>query len=200
MSIRTLAIGALLGCGLLSSWMPGLAQDEAPGSKTFEGSCDLIGEALHDLQLRTDDRMVHLFRRAGDRFRAVTSEADWLTYNGDLRGNRYTALTQINKDTVGRLAPAWLFSVPDAGQLQVTPVVADGIMYVTARNELFALDAGSGRRIWHYKRPHTKGVTQGHANRGRRRGRGSRLHDDGSRPPHCLESFHRRAALGYAAR
>jgi alcohol dehydrogenase (cytochrome c) len=96
----------------------------------------------------------------------VTSEADWPTYNGDPRGNRYTPLTQINKDTLGRLAPAWLFSVPDAGQLQVTPVVAGGIMYVTARNELFALDAGSGRRIWHYKRPHTKGVTQGHANRG----------------------------------
>lgn len=127
---------------------------------------ELIAEGLHDLQLRTDDKSVHLLRRAGDRFRAVTSEADWLTYNGDLRGNRYTTLTQINKGTVGRLAPAWLFSVPDAGQLQVTPVVAGGIMYVTARNELFALDAGSGRRIWHYKRPHTKGVTQGHANRG----------------------------------
>src|SRR5688500_11442365 len=127
---------------------------------------ELIAEGLHDLQLRTDDRSVHLFRRAGDRFRAVTSEADWPTYNGDPRGNRYTPLTQINKDTLGRLAPAWLFSMPDAGQLQVTPVVAGGIMYVTARNELFALDAGSGRRIWHYKRPHTKGVTQGHANRG----------------------------------
>ena len=47
---------------------------------------------------------------------------------------------------------------PDAGSLQVTPVVVDGIMYVTAPNECFALDAGSGRQIWHYKRPRTKGV------------------------------------------
>ena len=39
-------------------------------------------------------------------------------------------------------------------------------MYVTAPNECYALDAGSGRRIWHYKRPRTKGVTQGSANRG----------------------------------
>jgi alcohol dehydrogenase (cytochrome c) len=127
---------------------------------------DLIGEGLHDLQLRTDDKALHLFRRAGDRFRAVTSDADWPTYNGDPRGNRFTTLTQINKETVGRLAPSWLFSIPDAGQLQVTPIVAGGIMYVTARNEIFALDAGSGRRLWHYKRPATKGATVGHANRG----------------------------------
>ena len=39
-------------------------------------------------------------------------------------------------------------------------------MYVTAPNECYALDAGTGRRIWHFKRPRTKGVTQGGANRG----------------------------------
>jgi alcohol dehydrogenase (cytochrome c) len=146
--------------------------------RTLEGQ--VLGEGLDDLQLRTDDgsarpasaeasvrqRRVHLLRRAGDRFRPVTSDADWPTYNGDPRGNRYTAITQIDKSSVTRLAPSWMFSIPDAGSLQVTPVVVDGIMYVTARNQCFALDAGSGRQIWHYKRPHTKGVTQGHANRG----------------------------------
>jgi alcohol dehydrogenase (cytochrome c) len=138
--------------------------------RTLEGV--VTGEGFHDLQLRTPPSTsarqadVHLLRRAGDRFRPVTSEADWPTYNGDPRGNRYTAVTQINKSTVARLAPTWMFSIPDAGSLQVTPVVVDGIMYVTARNQCFALDAGSGRQIWHYKRPHTRGVTQGHANRG----------------------------------
>jgi alcohol dehydrogenase (cytochrome c) len=140
--------------------------------RTLEG--EVAGEGFHDLQLRTPasaDKSarradVHLLRRAGDRFRVVTSDADWPTYNGDPRGNRYTTLTHINKDTVARLAPTWMFSIPDAGSLQVTPVVVDGIMYVTARNQCFALDAGSGRQIWHYKRPHTRGVTQGHANRG----------------------------------
>jgi alcohol dehydrogenase (cytochrome c) len=39
-------------------------------------------------------------------------------------------------------------------------------MYVTAPNECFALDAGTGRQIWHYQRPRTPGLTQGSANRG----------------------------------
>jgi alcohol dehydrogenase (cytochrome c) len=132
--------------------------------RTIEG--EVAGEGFHDVQLRTIDGRVDLLRRAGDRVRPVTSDADWPTYNGDPRGNRYTSVTQINKETVARLAPTWMFSIPDAGSLQVTPVVVGGIMYVTARNQCFALDAGSGRQIWHYKRPHTKGVTQGHANRG----------------------------------
>lgn len=132
--------------------------------RTLDG--ELLGEGLHDLQLRTDDKRVHLLRREGDRVRPVASHVGWPTYNGDPGGNRYTTLTQIDKSTVARLAPKWMFSIPDAGLLQVTPVVVDGIMYVTARNECFALDAGSGRQIWHYKRPRTAGVAGGNANRG----------------------------------
>jgi alcohol dehydrogenase (cytochrome c) len=132
--------------------------------RTLEG--EVLGEGFDDLQLRTTDRKVHLLRRAGERFRVVTSETGWPTYNGETGGNRHTTLTQINKNNVSRLAPTWVFPVPDGGQLQVTPVVVDGIMYVTAVNEVFALDAGSGRRIWHYKRPRTKGVTSAWANRG----------------------------------
>src|SRR5260221_2302751 len=132
--------------------------------RTLEGQ--VLGEGFHDLQLLTDDKRVHLLRRAGERYREVTSTADWPTYNGDPGGNRHTTLTQIDKTTVTRLAPRWVFSIPEAGPLQVTPVVVDGIMYVTAPNECFALDAGSGRPIWHYKRPRTKGVSGGGANRG----------------------------------
>ena len=104
--------------------------------------------------------------RAGDAFREVTSETDWPSYNGDPGGNRYTTLTQIDKTNVARLAPKWMFTLPDAGQLQGTPVVVDGIMYVTAPNECYALDAGTGRQIWHFKRPRTKGIAGGGANRG----------------------------------
>jgi alcohol dehydrogenase (cytochrome c) len=126
----------------------------------------VVGEGFDDLQLRTDDNRVHLLRRAGDRVRPVTSDHDWPTYNGDPGGNRYTTLTQIDKSNVARLAPRWVFSIPSAGQLQVTPVVVDGIMYVTAPNECYALDAGSGRQIWHFKRARTPGVAGGWANRG----------------------------------
>lgn len=132
--------------------------------RSLEG--DLLGEGFDDVQVRTADKQVHLLRRAGGRFRPVTSETGWPTYNGDPGGNRYTTLTQIDKASVTRLAPKWMFSIPDTGQLQVTPVVAGGIMYVSAPNESYALDAGSGRRIWHYKRPRTKGISGGNANRG----------------------------------
>jgi alcohol dehydrogenase (cytochrome c) len=132
--------------------------------RTLDGQ--VLGEGFNDLQLRTDDKRIHLLRRSGERFREVTSEASWPTYNGDPGGNRYTTLTEINKNTVGRLAPKWVSSLPDTGQLQVTPVVVDGIMYVSAPNECVALDAGSGRRLWQYKRSRTKGIVGGNANRG----------------------------------
>ena len=126
----------------------------------------VLAEGFDDLQLLGDDKRLHLLRRTGDRVREVTSEADWPTYNGDTRGNRYTSLTQIDKNTVGRLAPKWVFPFSGAGGLQGTPVVAGGIMYVTAPNECIALDAGSGRMIWQFKRRRTPGVTAGSANRG----------------------------------
>ena len=132
--------------------------------RTLEG--DLLGEGIDDLQLRTGDARIHLFRKSGDRLRPVTSDVDWPTYNGDPGGNRHTALRGIDKANVGRLAPRWVATMPDAPSLQVTPVVVDGIMYVTAPNECVALDAGSGRRLWRYKRPRTKGVSGGNANRG----------------------------------
>jgi alcohol dehydrogenase (cytochrome c) len=134
-------------------------------ARTLDGV--LVGEGFDDLQLRSDDGRVHLLRRAGDAVREVTSGSAWPTYNGDPGGNRYTTLTQITKTNVARLAPKWTFNLPGAGQLQMTPVVVDGIMYVTAPNECYALDAGSGRQIWHFKRPRTQGMsTGGGANRG----------------------------------
>jgi alcohol dehydrogenase (cytochrome c) len=120
---------------------------------TLEG--EVLGEGFDDVQLRTADKRVHLLRRAGDRVREVTSDADWPTYNGDPRGNRYTTATQIDKTTVARLAPKWVFTIPGTSRSQVTPVVVGGIMYVANTNECFALDAGSGRQLWHYKRPKT---------------------------------------------
>ena len=119
----------------------------------------VLGEGFEDLQLRTDDQRVHLLRRAGDRFREVTSETGWPTYNGDPGGNRYTKLTQINKSNIARLAPKWVFTIPNAGRSEVTPVVVDGMMYVAATNECYALDAGTGRQVWHYRRPRTQGLS-----------------------------------------
>ncbi len=158
--------------GLLK-YLRTLAQEVPPVVRTTVRMTDerrlegkVLGEGFADLQLLTDDKRLHLLRRVGDRFREVTSEADWPTYNGEPGGNRHTTLTQIDKATVKGLAPRWVFSIPDAGLLQTTPIVVGGIMYVTARNQCIALDAGTGRQIWHYERPPTQGVSGGNANRG----------------------------------
>jgi alcohol dehydrogenase (cytochrome c) len=131
---------------------------------TIEG--EVLGQGFEDLQIRTSDRRIHLLRTQGDRVRRVTSDVDWPTYNGDTGGNRHTPLRGIDKANVSRLAPRWMATVGEGASLQVTPVVVDGIMYVTAPNECVALDAGSGRRLWRYKRPRTTGVSGGGANRG----------------------------------
>ena len=106
----------------------------------------------------SDDNRVHLLRKSGDAYRAVTSQVDWPTYHGQPGGNRYSTVDQINAGNVGRLAPRGSYNVGATSQLEVTPVVVGGIMYVTAVNECDALDAGTGRRIWQFKRPRTKGL------------------------------------------
>ena len=97
---------------------------------------------------------------AGDAFGAIAhpKPGEWPTYNGNLSGNRYSGLREINAENVAHLAPKWMFPIANTKRLEVTPVVADGVMFVTAANEVYALDARSGRQIWHYARPLTKGV------------------------------------------
>ncbi len=77
--------------------------------------------------------------------------AGWLTYAGDYAGRRHSPLTQINRTNVASLIPSWVYHVDGAAHLEATPLVYDGIMYVTNSNEVHALDARTGRRIWMYR-------------------------------------------------
>jgi len=130
----------------------------------------VLNQSDGEMQILGDDRALHLLRETTDgRYRRVTSQAGWTTYHGQPNGNRYSTLTQITAATVAHLVPRWVFTLPNAAQLQVTPIVADGVMYVTAANDLYALDAGSGRQIWNYRRPRTRGLA-GVAARGANRG------------------------------
>jgi len=111
--------------------------------------------------------------------------SDWLTYNGNLTGNRYSRLDQINTANVSKLVLKWVFSVPLWKQLlpdtsyfvenmryfglEVTPIVAGGIMYVTGPQRAFALDARTGQEIWEYSRPRPANVF-GDASLGTNRG------------------------------
>jgi PQQ-dependent dehydrogenase (methanol/ethanol family) len=95
---------------------------------------------------------------------------DWPTYSGNLDGNRYSPLDQINTTDVGRLQLAWSYSIPYFG-LETTPLVLDGVMYVTGPNQVYALDARTGHEIWRYVRPRTTGGSiAGDAARGANRG------------------------------
>jgi len=130
----------------------------------------LLNQSSGEMQILGDDRRAHLLRETTPgRYRAVTSQSGWTTYNGQVSGNRYSALTEITADNVARLAPQWVFTLPNVSQVQVTPVVVDGLMYVSAANDLYALDAGSGRQVWNYRRPRTRGLA-GVAARGVNRG------------------------------
>jgi alcohol dehydrogenase (cytochrome c) len=84
--------------------------------------------------------------------------ADWLSYNGDYSGRRYSALAQITAANVNQLRANWVFHSRNSDRLEVTPVVVDGLMLVTSANDTFALDAQSGRPVWHNSRPITDGL------------------------------------------
>src|SRR5579863_9508560 len=123
--------------------------------RTLEGVA--LAQTGRELQLRTGDERIHLLRRAAnDRFREATSQVDWPSFNGQLSGNRYSTVAQIDKSNVGRLTPKWVFPVPNGGRLQGTPIVVEGVMYVPATNTVIALDAGTGARLWTFTRPPTQ--------------------------------------------
>jgi len=95
--------------------------------------------------------------------------SNWASYNGDYTGRRYSAPNQINTTNVGHLAAQWVFHVTNSNRLEMTPQVIDGVMFVTAANDCYALDATTGRLIWHYSRPITQGLiddASSHHNRG----------------------------------
>ncbi len=85
-------------------------------------------------------------------------KGDWPNYNGVLSGNRNSALDQINVGNVARLEAKFTYTNAYVG-LETTPVVADGVMYVTGNNQVDAISAKTGRAIWHYERPKSVGST-----------------------------------------
>ncbi len=100
---------------------------------------------------------------------AQPKPGEWPTYHGQENGNRYTELTQITPANVRNLAPKWIYALGRGHSLEVTPVVVDGVMYVSNANSAYALDARTGREIWRYSRPQTKDLT-GDASGGINRG------------------------------
>jgi len=85
----------------------------------------------------------------------------WPSYNGDTSGRRYSTLSKINQSNINSLSLAWVWRVnpgraPQAGggsvntTIKGTPVVVNGVLYTTLPDHVFAVDARTGREIWHY--------------------------------------------------
>ncbi|HEV2248043.1 MAG TPA: acido-empty-quinoprotein group A [Terriglobia bacterium] len=75
----------------------------------------------------------------------------WPTYNGDYSGRRYSTLDQINSSNVHSLTLAWLFATGTQA-IKSTPLEVNGILYLTVPDNVWAVDARTGREIWHYFR------------------------------------------------
>ncbi len=90
--------------------------------------------------------------------RLVNAGADgnWLTYSGSYRSERFLPLDEINRDNVSRLKALWAYQmqptdISGAGLQETTPLVVDGIMYITeSPSSVSALDARTGRLLWHW--------------------------------------------------
>ena len=90
----------------------------------------------------------------------------WPSYNGDYTGRRFSTLTKVNAGTVKNLSLAWSYrlSTPGAGPIKGTPLMLNGIIYLTAPDHVWALDARTSREIWHWENKSVGGIPIG--NRG----------------------------------
>jgi alcohol dehydrogenase (cytochrome c) len=100
---------------------------------------------------------------------AAREPRNWLTYSGDYSGRRFSALDRITPANVKSLEQKWIFQMDSLQRVQTTPLVVDGVMYVTQPpNDVVALDARTGRVFWiYYYRPSPEAQTCcGMVNRG----------------------------------
>jgi alcohol dehydrogenase (cytochrome c) len=79
----------------------------------------------------------------------------WPTYNGDYSGRRFSPLSRINDSNINSLSLAWIYrtNIPGGefgGAIKATPVEVDGVLYFTMPDHVWAIDARTGREIWHY--------------------------------------------------
>jgi alcohol dehydrogenase (cytochrome c) len=109
------------------------------------------------------------FGSAQESVAASPNGKNWASYNGDYSGQRYSSLSSINPTNISHLRAAWIFHADNTSRLEVTPVVYNGVMYVTAANNVSALDARTGRELWKYERAVSGGLIDdaaAHKNRG----------------------------------
>jgi len=111
------------------------------------------------LASRGDEATISGFVNVNDKdLLAQPVSDDWTSYNGDYSGQRYSRLDQVTTANVHELRAAWVFHPGNSQMLEATPVVVRGVMFLTSANDTFALDARTGRALWHYQRPISSGL------------------------------------------
>jgi alcohol dehydrogenase (cytochrome c) len=86
----------------------------------------------------------------------------WPIYHGDYSGQRHSHLSQISPANVGELTLAWAFQTGQTTQIKSSPIVANGILYVSIPDHVWAVDARTGSQVWHYTYPPNEGLHIGH--------------------------------------
>ena len=94
----------------------------------------------------------------------------WPTYHGDYSGRHHSALKQITPANVHQITLAWAFQTNQTQQIKATPILVNGVIYLTTPDNIWAIDARSGRQIWRYAYPQNQGFHIGH--------RGAAVHGD----------------------
>ncbi len=86
----------------------------------------------------------------------------WPTFHGEYSGRRHSTLAEVTPGNVRGLTLAWAFQTNQAQQIKATPILVDGILYLTLPDNLWAIDARSGRQIWRHQHPANDAFHIGH--------------------------------------
>jgi alcohol dehydrogenase (cytochrome c) len=95
---------------------------------------------------------------------AKPATTSWPTYNGDYSGRRFSPLTQITDQNIGSLSLAWMYRTSGGGAIKATPLQIDGVLYFANPDNVYAVDARTGRERWHVRWESAGGIHIG--NRG----------------------------------
>jgi alcohol dehydrogenase (cytochrome c) len=77
----------------------------------------------------------------------------WPTYNGDYSGRRFSPLRTLTTANVKALSLAWVYAAPGGGTIKSTPLLINGVLYFTTPDHGYAVEARTGRELWHYVWP-----------------------------------------------
>lgn len=88
---------------------------------------------------------------ASDLAASGTDSSNWVLPAGDYSGNRQVKESQISKENVDKMRVAWTFKIPDQAPVEASPIVWDGMIYITSsHDDIYALDAQTGQLKWQY--------------------------------------------------